>query len=152
MTHHKIRPGHLAVSGALKLMQFFTETRSLQSRSYAADGARYLHADLMLLTHAGVLSGALAGAWYLKPPAQKAGNEIRFFDRSVRYRAKRSACSVHGKGKFHSSAPLHCAVTADAGLPLFTRERAGDRWFIWCLCRYLKTAYLYSSTRRVRCS
>ena len=31
----------------------------------------------------------------------------------------------HGKGKFHSSAPLHCAVTADAGLPLFTRERAG---------------------------
>ena len=39
--------------------------------------------------------------------------------------AKRSACSVHGKGKFHSSAPLHCAVTADAGLPLFTRERAG---------------------------
>ena len=29
------------------------------------------------------------------------------------------------KANFHSSAPLHCAVTADAGLPLFTRERAG---------------------------
>ena len=31
----------------------FTAARSLQSRSYAAGGARYLQADLMLLTHAG---------------------------------------------------------------------------------------------------
>ena len=49
----KIRPGHLAVNGALKRSSFFTAARSLQSRSYAAGGARYLQADLMLLTHAG---------------------------------------------------------------------------------------------------
>ena len=48
----KIRPGHLAVNGALKRSSFFTAARSLQSRSYAAGGARYLRADLMLLTHA----------------------------------------------------------------------------------------------------
>ena len=45
-----------------------------------------------------MLSRALAGALVSQAPAQKEGNEIRFFDRSVRYRAKRSACSVHGKG------------------------------------------------------
>ena len=49
----KIRPGHLAVNGALKTIYVFTAARSLQSRSYAAGRARYLQADLMLLTHAG---------------------------------------------------------------------------------------------------
>ena len=49
----KIRPVHYKVSGALKTDSFLTAARSLQGRSYAAGGARYLHADLMLLTHAG---------------------------------------------------------------------------------------------------
>ena len=39
--------------GAKNEIRFFTAARCLQSRSYAAGGARYLQADLMLLTHAG---------------------------------------------------------------------------------------------------
>lgn len=49
----KIRPVHYKVSGALKTDSFLTAARSLQDRSYAAGGARYLLPDLMLLTHAG---------------------------------------------------------------------------------------------------
>ena len=50
----KIRPGHLAVSGALKTDAVFSLRQDpCKGRSYAAGGARYLHADLMLLTHAG---------------------------------------------------------------------------------------------------
>lgn len=49
----KIRPVHYKVSGALKTDSFLTAAISWQGRSYAAGGARYLHADLMLLTHAG---------------------------------------------------------------------------------------------------
>lgn len=49
----KIRPVHFTVSGALKTDSFLTAARSLQGRSYAAGGARYLLPDLMLLTHAG---------------------------------------------------------------------------------------------------
>ena len=49
----KIRPVHYKVSGALKTDSFLTAARSLQGRSYAAGGARYLLPDLMLLTHAG---------------------------------------------------------------------------------------------------
>ena len=48
----KIRPVHYKVSGALKTDSFLTAARSLQGRSYAAGGARYLRTDLMLLTHA----------------------------------------------------------------------------------------------------
>ena len=48
----KIRPVHYKVSGALKTDSFLTAARFLQGRSYAAGGARYLRADLMLLTHA----------------------------------------------------------------------------------------------------
>ena len=39
--------------GAKNDIRFFYAARSLQSRSYAAGGTRYLQADLMLLTHAG---------------------------------------------------------------------------------------------------
>ena len=49
----KIRPVHYKVSGALKTDSFLTAARSLQGRSYAAGGTRYLLPDLMLLTHAG---------------------------------------------------------------------------------------------------
>ena len=49
----KIRPVHCKVSGALKTDSFLTAARSLQGRSYAAGGTRYLLPDLMLLTHAG---------------------------------------------------------------------------------------------------
>ena len=52
LTKKKIRPVHCKVSGALKTDSFLTAARSLQGRSYAAGGTRYLLPDLMLLTHA----------------------------------------------------------------------------------------------------
>ena len=122
----KIRPGHLAVNGALKTDAVFSLRQDPCKAGLMPQAEQGICTQTLCSRHTrGVLSRALAGALVSQAPAQKAGNEIRFFDRSVRYKAKRSACSVHGKGKFHSSAPLHCAVTADAGLPLFTRERAG---------------------------
>ena len=134
MTRTKIRPGHLAVSGALKTDAVFhwgkIPAQQVLCRRRSKVSARRPYAPD---TRGVCFQGPSRALWYFKHPAplritaaaRAWENEIRFFDRSVRYRAKRSACSVHGKGKFHSSAPLHCAVTADAGLPLFTRERAG---------------------------
>lgn len=52
LTKKKIRPVHCKVSGALKTDSFLTAARSLQGRSYAAGGTRYLLPDLMLPTHA----------------------------------------------------------------------------------------------------
>ena len=53
-THKKYAPVIVADErGAKNDIRFFSAARSLQSRSYAAGGARYLQADLMLLTHAG---------------------------------------------------------------------------------------------------
>ena len=69
----KIRPGHLAVNGALKTDAVFTEARSLQSRSYAAGGARYLHADLMLPTHAGCALKDPRGRFGISSPCAKGG-------------------------------------------------------------------------------
>ena len=52
-THKKYAPVIVADErGAKNDIRFFSAARSLQSRSYAAGGARYLRADLMLLTHA----------------------------------------------------------------------------------------------------
>ena len=70
----KIRPGHRRVNGALKTdAVFFTGARSLQSRSYAAGGARYLHADLMLLTHAGCALKGPRGRFGISSPCAKGG-------------------------------------------------------------------------------
>ena len=53
-THKKYAPVIVADErGAKNDIRFFSAARSLQSRSYAAGGTRYLQADLMLLTHAG---------------------------------------------------------------------------------------------------
>ena len=53
-THKKYAPVIIADErGAKNDIRFFSAARSLQSRSYAAGGTRYLQADLMLLTHAG---------------------------------------------------------------------------------------------------
>ena len=52
-THKKYAPVIVADErGAKNDIRFFSAARSLQSRSYAAGGARYLRTDLMLLTHA----------------------------------------------------------------------------------------------------
>ena len=55
-THKKYAPVIVADErGAKNDIRFFSAARSLQSRSYAAGGTRYLQADLMLLTLAGAL-------------------------------------------------------------------------------------------------
>ena len=69
----KIRPVHCKVSGALKTDSFLTAARSLQGRSYAAGGARYLHADLMLLTHAGCALKGPRGRFGISSPCAKGG-------------------------------------------------------------------------------
>ena len=131
----------------------FTAARSLQSRSYAAGGARYLQADLMLLTHAGCAFKDPRGRFGIsntRLPADQCrkerGNEIRV---SL---AKAEALYVLLLGisalTCHSFALLRCAVTASAEQPPFG---------LGCRCgpfkpEFPKKDYLYSSTRRVRCS
>ena len=70
----KIRPGHLAVSGALKTDAVFSLGQDpCKGRSYAAGGARYLHADLMLLTHAGCALKGPRGRFGISSPCAKGG-------------------------------------------------------------------------------
>ena len=137
-------------------MLFFTGARSLQGRSYAAGGTRYLHADLMLLTHAKYALKGPRGRFGISYPMAvrcteqhtAQGSEIRV-DRSAGSWTGRSAISAR-QDIIHRFAPLHCAVTAGAGLPPFTPEKAGAA--VLGILFYEKIAYLYSSTRRVRCS
>ena len=70
-SYTKIRPVHYKVSGALKTDSFLTAARSLQGRSYAAGGTRYLLPDLMLLTHAGCAFKDSRALWYFKHPARR---------------------------------------------------------------------------------
>ena len=70
----KIRPGHLAVSGALKTDAVFSLGQDpCKGRSYAAGGARYLYADLMLLTHAGCALKGPRGRFGISSPCAKGG-------------------------------------------------------------------------------
>ena len=149
----KIRPVHCKVSGALKTDSFLTAARSLRGRSYAAGGTRYLLPDLMLLTHAGCAFKDPRGRFGIsntRLPADQCrkerGNEIRV---SL---AKAEALYVLLLGisalTCHSFALLRCAVTASAEQPPFG---------LGCRCgpfkpEFPKKDYLYSSTRRVRCS
>ncbi len=99
-----------------------------------AGGARYLRADLMLLTHAGCAFKDPRGRFgisALPAPVRSHGTRQRESKSVCRHssgrlrRLKRVICS--GTDAFHSFAPLHCAVTAGTGQPLFTREERG-RW------------------------
>lgn len=145
----KIRPVHYKVSGALKTDSFLTAARSLQGRSYAAGGARYLLPDLMLLTHAGCAFKDPRGRFGISntlPGAGRGGrgNEIRSLHKCS---FARSSCSVQGGGG-RSFALLRCAVIASAEQPPCGLGcRCGH-----CQPLFRKQDYLYSSTRRVRCS
>lgn len=69
-THKKYAPVIVADErGAKNDIRFFSAARSLQSRSYAAGGARYLQADLMLLTHAGCAFKDPRGRFGISYPA-----------------------------------------------------------------------------------
>ena len=88
----KIRPVHCKVSGALKTDSFLTAARSLQGRSYAAGGARYLLPDLMLLTHAGCAfkdpRGRFGISGSARPDAFGGGQRVEI---SLEYKAPVSA-------------------------------------------------------------
>ena len=69
-THKKYAPVIVADErGAKNDIRFFSAARSLQSRSYAAGGTRYLQADLMLLTHAGCAFKDPRGRFGISYPA-----------------------------------------------------------------------------------
>ena len=69
-THKKYAPVIIADErGAKNDIRFFSAARSLQSRSYAAGGTRYLQADLMLLTHAGCAFKDPRGRFGISDPA-----------------------------------------------------------------------------------
>ena len=62
----KIRPGHLAVSGALKRSSFLLRQDPCKSRSYAAGGARYLQSRPYTPDTRGVcFQGPSRALWYL---------------------------------------------------------------------------------------
>ena len=148
----KIRPGHLAVSGALKTDAVFhcgkIPAKQVLCRRRSKVSARRPYAP----DTRGVCSqGPSRALWYLKPLRKRRGMKSGF----------RPFCQVRGQNvqpvwagqrqipQFRTAAlrsNRRCGAAA-----LHTGKSRG-RWFIWCLCRCLKTAYLYSSTRRVRCS
>ena len=118
--------------GAKHDVRFFTAARSLQSRSYAAGGARYLQADLMLLTHAGCAfkdpRGRFGISYPIAVPAKsrhRRGSEIRGtrLDEGAVLQPHR----LHSVGHTHSFALLRCAVTASAEQPLLSFAGAGCR-------------------------
>ena len=150
----KIRPGHLAVSGALKRSSFLLRQDPCKSRSYAAGGARYLQADLMLLTHAGCAFKDPRGRFGISYPAavlrteQSTAREVksvrtRVADAVLQHIACLDGCvsplrtaALRSNRRYGAAALLHCG----AKVPQISASKAQ------------KNAYLYRSTRRVRCS
>ena len=156
---HKNTPrSSLPMSGALKTMFVFSLRQDpCRNRSYAAGGARYLHADLMLLTHAGCAFKDPHGCFGISGPGAprrlygaEQGNEIRktSFGRGTVF----SAASPAQGGRLvqFRTAALRRNRQCGAAAPL-SFAGAGCR----CFCHpgsAGREAYLYSSTRRVRCS
>ena len=149
----KIRPGHLAVSGALKRSSFLLRQDPCKSRSYAAGGARYLQADLMLLTHAGCAFKDPRGRFGISYPAAVLRTE-QSTAREVKSDRTRMANAVlqHITCMDGCVSPLRTAA-------LRSNRRYGAAALLHCgakvpLKRYplQENAYLYRSTRRVRCS
>ena len=136
---------------------FLAEARFLQDRSYAAGGTRYPQADLMLLTHARCAFKDPHGCFGISGPGAprrlygaEQGNEIRktSFGRGTVF----SAASPAQGGRLvqFRTAALRRNRQCGAAAPL-SFVGAGCR----CFCHpgsAGREAYLYSSTRRVRCS
>ena len=140
--------------GAKNDIRFFTAARCLQSRSYAAGGTRYLQADLMLLTHAGCAFKDPRGRFGISYPAamlcteQSTAGEVksdrtRMANAVLQHITCMGGCisplrtaALRSNRRYGAAALLHCG----AKVP----QRLHPE------CRGI--AYLYSSTRRVRCS
>ena len=153
-THKKYAPVIVADErGAKNDIRFFSAARSLQSRSYAAGGTRYLQADLMLLTHAGCAFKDPRGRFGISYPAAVLRTE-QSTAREVKSDRTRMANAVlqHITCMDGCVSPLRTAA-------LRSNRRYGAAALLHCgakvpLKRYplQENAYLYRSTRRVRCS
>ena len=150
----KIRPGHLCGERGAKTISVLSAARCLQSRSYAAGGARYLQADLMLLTHAGCAFKDPRGRFGISYPAavlrteQNTAREVksvrtRVADAVLQHITCLDGCvsplrtaALRSNRRYGAAALLHCG----AKVPQRLHPECGAR------------AYLYRSTRRVRCS
>ena len=150
----KIRPGHLAVSGALKRSSFLLRQDSCKSRSYAAGGARYLQSRPYTPDTRGVcFQGPSRALWYLisrcgashgtKHRREVKSVRTRMVDAVLQHITCLDGCvsplrtaALRSNRRYGAAALLHCG----AKVPQISASKAQ------------KNAYLYRSTRRVRCS
>ena len=148
----KIRPGHRRVSGALKTDAVFSLGQDACKAGLMPQAEQGICTQTLCSRHTrGVLSRALAGALVSQAPAQKEGNEIRFL--TVLSGTGQNVQPVPGTAKqIPQVRTAALRSNRRCGAAALHMGKSRGRWFIWCLCRCLKTAYLYSSTRRVRCS
>ena len=152
---HKNTPHSLLpVDGALKTQLFLLRQDACFHRSYAAGGTRYLQADLMLLTHAGCAFKDPRGRFGISYPAavlrteQSTVREVksvrtRMADAVLQHITCLDGCvsplrtaALRSNRRYGAAALLHCG----AKVPQISASKAQ------------KNAYLYRSTRRVRCS
>ena len=152
---HKNTPHSLfPVDGALKTQLFLLRQDACFHRSYAAGGTRYLQADLMLLTHAGCAFKDPRGRFGISYPAavlrteQSTAREVksdrtRMANAVLQHITCMDGCvsplrtaALRSNRRYGAAALLHCG----AKVPQISASKAQ------------KNAYLYRSTRRVRCS
>ena len=152
---HKNTPHSLLpVDGALKTQLFLLRQDACFHRSYAAGGTRYLQADLMLLTHAGCAFKDPHGRFGISYPAavlrteQSTAREVksdktRMANAVLQHITCMDGCvsplrtaALRSNRRYGAAALLHCG----AKVPQISASKAQ------------KNAYLYRSTRRVRCS
>ena len=150
----KIRPGHLAVSGALKRSSFLLRQDACKAGLMQQAEQGICKADLMLLTHAGCAFKDPRGRFGISYPATVLCTEQRTA-REVKSDRTRMANAVlqHITCMGGCISPLRTAA-------LRSNRRYGAAALLHCgakvpqrlhpECRGI--AYLYSSTRRVRCS
>lgn len=152
--HKKIRPGHLAVSGALKRSSFLLRQDPCKAGLMQQAEQGICNADLILLTHAGCAFKDPRGRFGISYPAavlrteQSTAREVksvrtRVADAVLQHIACLDGCvsplrtaALRSNRRYGAAALLHCG----AKVPQISASKAQ------------KNAYLYSSTRRVRCS
>ena len=124
----KYTPGIVADDrGAKTMIRFSLGQDPCKNRSYAAGGARYLQADLMLLTHAKYAHKDPRGRFGISTPrCRSLGIEIRFLTVVSEIQTPDVQPFFRkAESKYHRFAPLRCAGIASAGLPLSTQEEQG---------------------------
>ena len=148
----KIRPGHLAVNGALKTMFVFhcgkiPAKQVLCNRRSKVSAGRPYAPD----TRGVCFQGPSRALWYLRPlpgcgSRAAAGRGMKSGITQVSVLKVHRFSGISGRGR--SFALLRCAVFASAEQPPCGLGcRCGQ-----CQPERREKDYLYSSTRRVRCS